>query len=436
MKKQARKLVWLALPLVVGSAQAVELKYMMWDANQKPAYQACAKQFEQQNPDIKIKIVQKGWDDYWTEITTGFIAGTAPDVFVDHLSKYPQFAKNKQLVDVAPLIKRDSVTTDIYAKGLYETWGHNGAQYGLPKDWDTIAIVYNKDMFKAAGIDPEVVKNWSWNPKDGGSFGKVMAQLSIDENGNNALNPKFDAKRVKTYGYQVSGAGGMAGQTEWSHFAYSNGFKFNDGPWSTNFHYDDPKLAETIQWIADLPKKGYSAQFQDVMKPGASASALFAAGKTAMVADGSWMISWYASNAKFKYGFAMLPVGPKGRATMFNGLADSIWAGTKNKEESWKWVKYLGSQACQSTVADYGVVFPAVTQVVEQAVKAHQKMGIDSAAFVDMARKSDTFLTPIADNASRIEQIMKASIESVFLGKTDASSALKAANTQVKAALK
>ncbi len=436
MKKTTITLAWLALPLAASCAQAVELKYMMWDASQRPAYQACAKQFEQQNPDIKIKIVQKGWDDYWTEITTGFIAGTAPDVFVDHLSKYPQFAKNKQLLDLAALIKRDAVPTDIYGKGLLENWNHNGAQYGLPKDWDTIAIVYNKDMFKAAGIDPELVKDWTWNAQDGGSFGKAIAQLSVDQAGNNALSKNFDAKRVKTYGYQTISSGGMMGQLEWSHFAYTNGFRFNDGPWSTNFHYDDAKLAETIQWLADLPKKGYSAPYQDVMKPGASASALFAAGKTAMVADGSWMLSWYAANAKFNYGFAMLPVGPKGRATMFNGLADSIWSGSKNKEESWKWVKYLGSPACQNTVAGYGVVFPAVTAAVEPAVKAHQKMGIDSAAFLDMAKQAETFMPPVANNGSRIEQIMKATIESVFLGKAEAAGALKQANVQVKAAAK
>jgi len=34
--------------------------------------------------------------------------------------------------------------------------------------------------------------------------------------------------------------------------AASNGFKFTDGPWTTKYYYDDPKLAEAIQWYADL----------------------------------------------------------------------------------------------------------------------------------------------------------------------------------------
>ena len=37
---------------------------------------------------------------------------------------------------------------------------------------------------------------------------------------------------------------GFAGQTQWSMFAVSNGFKFTDGPWTKKYYYDDPKLAE------------------------------------------------------------------------------------------------------------------------------------------------------------------------------------------------
>ena len=33
---------------------------------------------------------------------------------------------------------------------------------------------------------------------------------------------------------------------------------------------------------------------------------------------------------------------PNGRKSMFNGLADSIWVGSKHQDEAWKWVKFLG----------------------------------------------------------------------------------------------
>lgn len=428
--------VALAVAALLGSAaaQAGEVKYVLWDANQRPAYQQCANDFQKANPGITIKISQQGWDEYWTGISTGFISGTAPDVFTNHLAKYPEFAKNNQLVDLAPLIKRDGVKTDIYASGLYDIWGRDGKQYGLPKDWDTIAFIVNMDVAKKAGVSLADLNNMTWNPKDGGTFEQVVRKLTLDANGNSAGSPKFDKTKVATYGYQNPGSGGMMGQTEWSHFAVSNGFKFQDAPWAGKFYYDDARLAETIQYLAGLPGKGVSATPDEVGKLGSGG--MFMAGKAAIIPEGSWMITHFATNTKFPYAWVPLPKGPTGqRATMFNGLADSIWVGSKNKEEAWKWVKYLGSDACQSVVAKAGVVFPAVKGLPDQVMAVHKSKNIDASAFLEMA-KGKTFLAPIADNGSQVNELMANAIDTVLRGKSDAATSLKAANGQVNALFK
>lgn len=427
MSKHTLTLV--ALTMASTAACAVEVKYALWDSNQLPAYQQCATDFQKANPGISVKITQSGWDDYWTAISTGFISGTAPDVFTDHLAKYPEFAKNNQLLDLAPLIARDKLKTDIYAAGLLETWGRNGKQYGLPKDWDTIAYIVNMEHAKKQGVSLADLQNMSWNPRDGGSFEQLVKKLTIDAKGNNALSPQFDKKNVAVYGYQTPGPGGMMGQTEWSHFAVSNGFKFQDAPWNGKFYYDSPKLAETMDYLAGLPAKGLSASAENTKSLGSDA--MFVGKKAAIVPQGSWMISYFAGNAKFDTAWVPLPKGPTGkRATMFNGLADSIWTGSKVKEEAWKWVKYLGSADCQNTVASYGVVFPAVKGAAEKAVEAQKKKGVDSSAFMTMA-KEQTFLAPIADNGSQIDEIVKNANEQVFFGKSKATDALKAASAKV-----
>ena len=80
------------------------LEYWLWDANQLPAYQQCATNFMAKNPNIKVNITQKGWDDYWSGVQNGMITGSAPDVFTDHLAKYPEFASKSQLVDIQPFV--------------------------------------------------------------------------------------------------------------------------------------------------------------------------------------------------------------------------------------------------------------------------------------------------------------------------------------------
>jgi len=427
--------ILLASSIIAGtSAHAVtEINYWLWDQNQPPAYQACADAFEKQNPDIKIKITQTGWANYWDTLAAAFVSGTAPDVFTDHLSRYPEYIQNNLLVDIAPLIARDKVPTNIYLGGLVTVWGKNGKQYGLPKDWDTIAIVYNKPMLEKAGIDPKSLTDLNWNPKDGGSFGQLIAKLSVDANGKTGLDAGFDPKNVKQYGLLIRGQVDGFGQVEWSHLAVSNGFKFYDAPWATHFHYDDPKLAETIQWIADNSlKKGFIVPARDSRQ--AMANGLFAGQKGALAFAGSWDIHWLQENCKFDIGYIHLPMGPVGRRSMFNGLADSIWVGSKHKDEAWKWVKFLASPEAQKIVAEHTVVFPAIPEATELTKQLMAKKGIDVSAYVDEAEDPNgTFLIPITDHATDVLRITRAAFDKIYLDGADAATTLKAANDEVNA---
>src|ERR1700732_1219038 len=141
------RLLLLTSLLAAGSTKAVtKITYGLEHNNQLPAYQACAAVFEKQNPDIKVKVTQTGWVDYLEALNTALVSGTATDVTTDHLARYPEFIQNNLLVDLTPLIARDKVPTNIYLGDLVKVWGRNGKQYGLPKDWDTIGLVYNKAM--------------------------------------------------------------------------------------------------------------------------------------------------------------------------------------------------------------------------------------------------------------------------------------------------
>jgi len=411
---------------------SVTLNYWLWDGNQLPSYQQCAAAFTAKNPNITIKITQSGWGDYWTGISTGFVSGNAPDVFTDHLAKFPQFVQLNQIMDLQPMIDQDKTPTDIYYPGLADLWTKDGKRYGLPKDWDTIAVVYNADMLKAAGIDPAIMQNWTWNPQDGGTFEQTIAKLTIDKNGKNGLDPAFDKSNVAQYGFIGGPLNDATGQVQWSHLAYSDGWTFNAGPWSTKYNYDDPKLAETIQWLANLwLKKGYSPDEAQTTSLGAES--LLQSGKGAMTYAGSWEIGTYVGS-KFAVGFGRLPTGPAGRKSMFNGLADSIWVGTQHPQESWQWVKFLASADCEDIVGKSGVVFPAIAEAAQLSLKTRQDKNIDVSAYLDQANQKDgTFLFPIADHADQVTQIMGDAMTNIATGKSDAASALKAANAQVNA---
>ena len=62
------------------------------------------------------------------------VSGTAPDVFTNHLAKYPEFAAKEQLVDIQPFVDRDGVDIGAYIGDLAELWTRDGKRFGLPKD--------------------------------------------------------------------------------------------------------------------------------------------------------------------------------------------------------------------------------------------------------------------------------------------------------------
>ncbi|MCS6827036.1 MAG: sugar ABC transporter substrate-binding protein [Caldilinea sp.] len=415
-----------------AAGQTVTINYWLWDANQLPAYQKCADDFMAANPNIKVVITQSGWGDYWNNVQTGMVAGTAPDVFTNHLAKYPEFASKGQLVDIQPQVEADGVDLSVYIGQLADLWARDGKRYGLPKDWDTIAIVYNKDAVAAAGVTEEELNNATWDPQTGGTFGELLAKLSVDENGNNGLSPDFNPARVKQYGLIINGAGEAYGQTEWSWLAATTGWRHIDELYATKYNFDDPRFIATIQWLADMMKQGYVMPLEQVTSLGGAAA--FNSGLGALHSNGSWMIGEFANNATFPFGFARLPIGPEGRKSMFNGLADSIWVGTKHPNEAWQWVKYAASKACADTVGEFGVVFPAQQSGVDKAVAAYQARGIDVSAFTLQALEpGGTFLFPITDHASEITAIMSPVMQSIFLGQVDAATALPQANAQINA---
>lgn len=415
-----------------SAAEPITLRYMLWDANQLPPYRACADEFTRLNPNITVTIDQFAWADYWKTLQTEFVTGSGPDVFTNQLSKYPEFVSKNQLVDIQPFVDRDGVDTSAFLSGLTDLWVKEGKRYGLPKDWDTIANVYNSAMLEQAGVTVDELDNATWNPTDGGTFEQIIAKLSLDKNGNNGLSPDFDAQNVVQYGYVIGGLNASSGNTGWGNFAYSNGWKFNDGPWSTEYYYDDPKLVETVDWIKRMMDKGFIPPYADALSLGNRA--FFTAGdKVALTTDGSWTIGWYKNNTPFDFGFARLPEGPMGRKSMFNGLADAIWAGGKHQEESWQLLKFLASEECQTIVGTAGVVFPALQPGVDAAMETHTNNGLDVTAFTDLARPETTYLFPIADHASEVEPIINAAFDSIYLGQMPAADALAEANAKINA---
>lgn len=429
----------LTLPLAgcapQGSSAADKrtVSYWMWDAAQQPAYEACARAFHKKNPGLRVEITQIGFDYYWTKLTASFIAGTQPDAFTNHVTKYPQHEKLGVLNPLDELGPTRGIKASDFQPGLAKPWvGRDGHRYGAPKDWDTVGVFYDRKLTKAAGISDAELGSLSWNPEDGGSFEKTLARLTLDANGKRGDEPGFDKDKVVRYGLATGDAGGDThGQTQWSAFAGSAGWSYtNKNPWGDQYNYGQDRFQKTLAWYFGLAKKGYMAPLEDYSDTNYPETQL-GSGKAAFAMEGSWKLRTFAGLKGVDLGIAPTPKGPTGkRASMMGGLADSVTKGAKNKQGAAKWVAFLASDECQNLVGKDATVFPATREGTAKAIATNRKEGLDVSPFTRHIKEKTTFSFPVTDYAADISAIMIPTMQEIYGGGAPASS-LDETNEQI-----
>ncbi|MCI1747428.1 MAG: sugar ABC transporter substrate-binding protein [Acidipropionibacterium sp.] len=419
-----------------GGGGRTAINYWLWDANQLPSYAKCIAKFEEQNPQITVRINQLGWNDYWTKLTASVVADSAPDVFTDHVGRYPELLKLGVLQPLDELPATSGIKDTDYEPGLAKLWtGPDGHRYGVPKDYDTVAIMYDKTKLADAGITDAQLADATWNPTDGGSFEKILARLTIDRNGRRGDQKGFDKSHIKQYALGTDAKVDYAGQTNWSPFALSTGWYYTNRPtWGTRFNYDQAQFQNSLAWYVGLSQKGYMPKYGQFGQSVTTDQQL-ASGQVALSLNGSWMLRTYANLKTVKLGIAPVPSGPIGHpVSLYNGLGDSISKSSKHKEEAAKLVAFLGSDTCQNIVGTDAVVFPARPSGTARAIQTYRKAGLDVTPFTDRVKTGQTALYPLVYHGSEISSLMQPTLDSVWIGTTPVS-AMTGLNTKVNAIL-
>ncbi len=115
--------------------------------------------FNKANPDLHVKLVpMPGGTTDVTSLLTAVRGGTGPDVYYIDRFTVSQQASIGLLQDLTPFMQKEG--GDLSQKYLPFAWGeteYRGHAYALPLHTDARALFYNKDAFRAAGIDPNIM---------------------------------------------------------------------------------------------------------------------------------------------------------------------------------------------------------------------------------------------------------------------------------------
>ena len=405
-----------------SSASTGTINWWTWDDKQAVAYQSCATAFEKANPGTTVKISQYDVSDYFTKLTSGFVAGNAPDAFQDSVQYFPAYAGQNQLLPLDDLIKKTNYNLSQFSVGV-DAWKYtDGKQYGLPLDWAATAIYFNQDKLTAAGYTAQDVNSLTWNPTDGGTFDKMVAHLTVDKNGKRGDQAGFDKSHIATYGVGVLNADDFLGQTTWSTFAATTGWQMgNKSNFPTQFNYNDPRFVQTMDYIKSLTDRGFAPKINTFSAGEGTATIsdvdLLGTGKIAMETAGSWEAATFAKLPGVKVGIAPTVIGPDGkRAVMSNSNGNTIWAGTKNPDLTWKWVSYMGSAECQTLAGKSGTFFPSIASAMDASAQAMKTQGVDWSVFTQYQKDGSLYGAIAYANGAALQQAEQPLLDAYFGG--------------------
>jgi len=189
-----------------------------------------------------------------------------------------------------------------------------------------------------------------------------------------------------------------------------------DKPFGKRFEYDQPQNVQALQFLVNLISRWHvSPPASESGNSGDAMTQLFARGKAAMIETGSWNVSYLSKQVKFPFGIMELPIGPKGRISVLNGLSDSIYAKTAHPKEAWELFKWLASPQSQQIVAGMGIVWPGIKSAAPLFASYWKKQGIDVDAFLKEA-EGQTVSAPLTPAFNEAEAKIDDEFSLMWLG--------------------
>jgi multiple sugar transport system substrate-binding protein len=307
-------------------------------------------EFERTHPDIKVEQVQVPYDQFRRKLLTSIAGGTAPDLIRADIIWVPEFADMGALAPLDEVMPDFAVYQEAVFPGPLSTNYLNGHYYGLPLDTNTRVLVYNKDMFEAAGIDqpPATIDDF------------LTACEKIKALGAN----KYCFADGGTYAWAVN---------PW---IWSFGGDVTSSDISTaSGNLDGESTKAAYEFLKSLLDKGY--MHPGILGGGVDAWGGFANDEIAMLLEGPWFPPIFDGQFPDKpYGMALVPAGEGGSVSVVGGEDIVMFQQSQNKEAAAEFIRFMLSEEIQLQLATVGQM-PVLKSVIEtDDIQGHPFFGV------------------------------------------------------------
>ncbi|PKO06325.1 MAG: ABC transporter substrate-binding protein [Chloroflexi bacterium HGW-Chloroflexi-3] len=289
--------------------------------------------FSVENPNILVKY-EPITGDYKQVLLTSIVSATEPDIYYVDIFWWLELATNDVLFPLDDLMASTGTKHDEFIPSLIEAFTYDGKTYGIAKDFNTLGMFYNKDLFDKASLEYPT-DDWTWDD--------LKAAAATLTNTSDANKPVYgfctppDPGRFPAFVFQN---GGMVMTEDYSDTTLDSEAAVGAAEFYTSFRAEGSGVLPS-----DLGE-GWQGT-------------LFGKEQCAMVYEGGWLIPYLREQFPgTQYGVVMPPAGPAGEGNLIFTVAWGISANTKNAEAAWKVVNFLTNEASQRTVLESGFALP------------------------------------------------------------------------------
>ncbi|NMW65265.1 ABC transporter substrate-binding protein [Mobiluncus mulieris] len=254
-----------------------------WDGTNADTFDAMVDKFNSEHKDIKVTTTSVPNADYLTKLRASASSNSLPDISIGDLIWVPQIAQMGKSADISKVL--DSKLLADINPALASFGSIDGKQVSVPVSGNNLAYMYNRTLFKDAGLDPnQPPKTWEEL--------KTMGKQILDKTGKpgyDLLTEAGDNGEGLTWNFQVN--------------LWQAGGEFLTAD-NSKAAFNTPEGKKAAQFWVDLIKAGIS--------PYASWGK-FEKGQGGSAQEGSWMVGIWAADPPFDFDVAQLPVPEGGK---------------------------------------------------------------------------------------------------------------------------
>lgn len=322
--------VVLCLLSVSATALAEQVTFWTWEAGAR--YNLINEEldrYREAHPDVDLQFINR--NIRWGEALTVAIAGgIAPDLTITHQDWHQDFARQGLFLDLRPFIERDGFDLSVFPESVMEFYtGPFGEITGIPWDFTTILMGYNKDLFDERGL---AIPTREWTLDD---MVEAARRLTFDQDGDGEMD---------VWGLHI----GALRQYVWRLW----GVNFlSDDLRRTNL--DDPRAIQAFEWLGDL-----FLEHNVVGAQGLASSSLT-----------PWINGQIGINLSFphylisagrtmtsEWDIELIPTAPVGYKVARGATGGwAIPVGASNPEGAWELIKFLASYEAQLRMIEKGI---------------------------------------------------------------------------------